>query len=41
MSELRTHPADLNLSPEVVGRFQRFLFVRYRRARLMAHSLTR
>ncbi len=26
MSELRTHPADLNLSPEVVGH-QRFLFV--------------
>jgi len=26
MSELRTHPADLNLSPEVVG-YQRFLFV--------------
>src|SRR4030095_6374968 len=27
MSELRTHPADLTLSPEVVGH-QRFLFVR-------------
>jgi hypothetical protein len=26
MSELRTHPADLNLSPEVVGH-QRFLFI--------------
>src|SRR5512132_1749234 len=26
MSELRTHPADLNLSPEVIGH-QRFLFV--------------
>jgi hypothetical protein len=27
MSELRTHPADLNLSPDVTG-YQRFLFVR-------------
>jgi hypothetical protein len=27
MSELRTHPADLNLSPDVIGS-QRFLFVR-------------
>jgi hypothetical protein len=26
MSELRTHPADLNLSPEAVG-YQRFLFI--------------
>src|ERR1051326_3793679 len=26
MSELRTHPAELNLSPEVVGH-QRFLFI--------------
>jgi hypothetical protein len=26
MSELRTHPADLNLSPDVIG-YQRFLFV--------------
>src|SRR5262249_15272329 len=26
MAELRTHPADLNLSPEAVG-YQRFLFV--------------
>ena len=26
MSELRTHPADLNLSPEVIG-YQRFLFI--------------
>jgi hypothetical protein len=26
MSELRTHPADLNLSPEVIGH-QRFLFI--------------
>jgi len=27
MSESRTHPADLNLSPDVIG-YQRFLFVR-------------
>jgi hypothetical protein len=27
MSELRRHPADLNLSPDVIG-YQRFLFVR-------------
>ena len=40
MSELRMHPADLHLSPEVIG-YQRFLFVRLPPGGLMAHLLTR